>query len=144
MDFPDSSVSKESAHNTGDFGSIPGLGRFPGEEKGYPLQYSGLENAMGCIVHGVTKSRTRLSDFHFPFILSHQFSSVTQLCPTVCDPMNRSIPGLPVHHQVPEFTQTHVHRVGDAIQPSQSLSSPYPPALNPSSIRVFLMSQLFV
>ena len=61
-----------------------------------------------------------------------QFSSVTQSCPTLCDPMNRSTPGLPVHHQVPEFTQTHVHRVGDAIQPSHPLSSPSPPAPNPS------------
>ena len=61
-----------------------------------------------------------------------QFSSVAQSCPTLCDPMNRSTPGLPVHHQLPEFTQTHVHRVRDAIQPSHPLSSPYPPALNPS------------
>ena len=59
-----------------------------------------------------------------------QFSSVAQLCPTLCDPVNRSTPGLPVHHQLPEFTQTHVHRVGDAIQPSHPLSSPSPPALN--------------
>ena len=61
-----------------------------------------------------------------------QFSSVTQSCLTVCDPMNRSTPGLPVHHQFPEFTQTNVHRVGDAIQPSHPLSSPFPPAPNPS------------
>ena len=59
-----------------------------------------------------------------------QFSSVAQLCPTLCDTMNRSTPGLPVHHQLPESTQTHVHRVGDAIQPSHPLSSPSPPALN--------------
>ena len=63
---------------------------------------------------------------------SAQFSSVTQLCLTVCDPMNYSTPGLPVHHQLPEFTQTHVHWVGDAIQPSHPLSSPSPPAPNPS------------
>ena len=61
-----------------------------------------------------------------------QFSSCTQSCPTLCDPMNRSTPGLPVHHQLSEFTQTHVHRVGDAIQPSHPLSSPSPPAPNPS------------
>ena len=61
-----------------------------------------------------------------------QFSSVAQLCPTLCDPMNRSMPGLTVHHQHPEFTQTHVHRVSDAIQPSHPLSSPSPPAPNPS------------
>ena len=63
---------------------------------------------------------------------SVQFSSVAQLCPTLCDPMNCSTPGLPVHHQLLEFTQTHVHRVSDAIQPSHSLSSPSPPAPNPS------------
>ena len=66
-----------------------------------------------------------------------QFSSVPQSCPTLCDPMNRSTRGLPVYHQLPEFTQTHVHRVSDAIQPSHPLSSPSPPAPNPSSIRVF-------
>ena len=59
-----------------------------------------------------------------------QFSSVAQLCLTLCDPMNCSMPGLPVHHQLPESTQTHVHWVGDAIQPSYPLSSPSPPALN--------------
>ena len=62
--FPDSSVGKESACNEGDLGLIPGLGRSPGEEKGYPLQYSGLENPMGCIVYGVLKSQTKLSNFH--------------------------------------------------------------------------------
>ena len=61
---------------------------------------------------------------------SVQFSSVTQSCPTLCNPMNRSTPGLPVHHHLPEFTQTHVHQVSDAIQPSHSLSSPSPPAPN--------------
>ena len=59
---------------------------------------------------------------------SVQFSSVAQLCPTLCYPMNRSTPGLPVHHQLPEFTQMHVHQVGDAIQPSHPLSSLFPPA----------------
>ena len=58
MGFPHSSVGKESACNAGDPSSIPGLGRFPGEGKGYPLQYSGLENSMDCIVHGVAKSQT--------------------------------------------------------------------------------------
>ena len=61
-----------------------------------------------------------------------QFSSVAQSCLTLCDPMNRSTPGLPVHHQLPEFTQTHVHWVGDGIQPSHPLLSPSPPAPNPS------------
>ena len=68
---------------------------------------------------------------------SVQFSSVAQSCPTLCDPINCSMPGLPVHHQLPEFTQTHVHRVGDAIQPSHPLSSTSPPAPNPSQLRVF-------
>ena len=63
---------------------------------------------------------------------SDQIRSVAQSCPTLWDPMNRSTPGLPVHHQLPEFTQTHVHQVGDAIQPSHPLSSPSPPAPNPS------------
>ena len=61
-----------------------------------------------------------------------QFSSVAQSCPNLCDPMNRSTPGLPVHHHLPDFTQTHVHWLGDAIQPSHPLSSPSPPAPNPS------------
>ena len=70
-----------------------------------------------------------------PFYL--QFSSVAQSCLTLCDSMNRSTPGLPVHHQLPEFTQTHVHRVRDAIQPSQPVLSPFLPAPIPPSIRVF-------
>ena len=63
---------------------------------------------------------------------SAQFSSVAQLCPALCDPMNCSTPGLPVHHQLPEFTQTHAHWVHDAIQPSHPLSSPSSPTPNPS------------
>ena len=70
MSFPGGSDGKESACNVGDLGLIPGLGRSPGEGKGYPLQYSGLENSMDCIVHGVAKSQTRLSDFHFQRDLS--------------------------------------------------------------------------
>ena len=61
-----------------------------------------------------------------------QFSSVAQSCLTLCNPMNRSTPGLPVHHQLSKLTQTYIHRVGDAIQPSHPLSSPFPPAPNPS------------
>ena len=73
-----------------------------------------------------------------------QFSSVTQSCPTLCDPINHSTPGLPVHLQLPEFAQTHVHRVSDAIQPSHPLSSPSPSTPNPSQHqRLFPMSQLF-
>ena len=73
-----------------------------------------------------------------------QFSSVTQSYLTLCDPMNRSTPGLPVHHQLLEFTQTYVHRVSDAIQPSHPLLSPSPPATNPSQHQsLFPMSQHF-
>ena len=76
-----------------------------------------------CLVLG-RKAMTTIS--------SVQFSSIAQSCPTLCDPMNCSMPGLPVHHQLPEFTQTHARRVSDAIQPSHPLSSPSPPATNPS------------
>ena len=68
----------------------------------------------------------------YPYLHSDQIRSVAQSCLTLCDLMNRSTPGLPVHHQLPEFTQTHIHRVSDAIQPSHPLSSPSPPAPNPS------------
>ena len=112
--FPGGSDGKESACSAGDQSSIPGLVRSPGEENSYPLQYSGLENSMDREAWQATV----------------QFSSVAQLCPTLCDSMNCSKPGLPVHHQLPEFTQTHVHRVGDAIQPSHPLSSPFPPDFN--------------
>ena len=71
------------------------------------------------------------------------FSSLAQLCLKPCDPMNRSTPGFPVHHQLPEFTQTQVHWVGDAIQPSHPPSFPSPPARNPSQHQSFPMSQLF-
>ena len=68
-----------------------------------------------------------------PFLSSVQFSSIQSLSRVwLCDPMNHSTPGLPVHHQLPQFTQTHVHQVGDAIQPSHPRSSPSPPAPNPS------------
>ena len=68
--------------------------------------------------------------FCWETLIRNQFSSVTQSCPTLCDPMNRRTPGLPVHHQPPESTQTHVHWVSDAVQPSHPLSSPSPPAFN--------------
>ena len=73
-----------------------------------------------------------VQDIQLRLALSDQITSVAQLCPTLFDPMNRSMSGLPVHHQLPEFTQTHVRRVSDAIQPSLPLSSPSPPAPNPS------------
>ena len=78
-------------------------------------------------VHGILQARI-LEWVTMPSFLTLyplQFSSVAQSCPTLCDPTNCSTPGLPVHHQLPEFTQTHVHRVGDAIQPSHPLLSPY-------------------
>ena len=70
--FPCGSAGKESARNVGDLGSIPELERSPGEGKGYPLQYSGLENSMDCTVHGISKRRTQMSDFHFQFITDKQ------------------------------------------------------------------------
>ena len=90
--------------------------------------------AWRAAIHGVAKSQTRLSYFHHHHSRLHigQFSSVAQSRPTLCDPMNHSTPGLPVHHQLPEFTQTRVHRDGDAIQPSHPRSSPSPPAPSPS------------
>ena len=93
---------KESACNAGDLlCSIPGLGRSPGEGKGYPLQYSGLENSMDCTVHGVAKSRTRLSDFRFtPWKESYDQRAAAakslQSCPTLCDPRDGSPPGSPI------------------------------------------------
>ena len=73
----------------------------------------------------------------------NQFSSVTQSCLTLCNLMDCSTPGFHVHHQLPELTQTPVHRVSDATQPSHPLSSPFPPAPNPSQHQSFPMSQLF-
>ena len=132
---------------------IPGLVRSPGEGNGNPLQYSCLENPMNrgawqAAVHGVTRVGHNLvtkpplylylylSIYLFIYLyISVQFSSVAQLCPTLCDPMNCSMPGLLVHHQLLDSTQTHVHLVGDASQPSHLLLSPSPPI--PPSIRVF-------
>ena len=117
-----------------------------GEGNGNPLQYSCLENprdrgAWWATVYGVAQSWTwlkRLSSSSSRFI-SIIFldsipvaSSVTQLCLTLCDPMDCSMPGFPVHHQLLDPPQTHVHQVSDAIQPSHPLSSPSPPAPNPS------------
>ena len=83
-----------------------------------------MKNSSDGLISRLNMAKERIGDC--------QFSSVAQSCPTLCDPMNRSTPGLPVHHQLPEFTQTHVRRVGDAIQPSHPRSSPSPPAPNPS------------
>ena len=90
MSFPGSSDDKESTCNAGDLGSIPGLGRSPGEGNGNPLEYSGLENSMDCIVYGVTKSRTRLSDFHFHWYALNckvfTFYSHSYFCSQDCSP----------------------------------------------------------
>ena len=103
-------------------GKIPGLGR--SLEKGKVTHSSTL----AWRILWTLQSRMPLSlSLH-----SVQFSSVAQSCPTLCNPMNHSTTGLPVHHQLREFSQTHVHRVSDAIQPSHPLSSPSPPAPNPS------------
>ena len=80
--------------------------------------------------------------FKIPWLLFLKFSPVTQSCPTLCNPMNHSMPGLPVHHQLPEFTQTHVHWVGDAIQPSHPLLSPSPTFNLSQHQGLFKMSQL--
>ena len=100
------------------------VGRSPGGGNCNPLQYFGLGNPVDRGSWRVTGSQ-RVGH-------SVQFSSVSQSWPTLCDPMNRSTPGLPVRHHLPEFTQTHVHPVRDAIQPSHPRSSPSPPAPNPS------------
>ena len=118
----------------------------PGEGNGNSLQYSCLENSIDkgawwATVLGVTKSWNDWATntpTHFLLPLwgqdhgfwAHQFSSVAQSCPTLREPMNHSTLGLPVHHQFPESTQTHVHWVGDTIQPSHLLSSPSLPAFN--------------
>ena len=89
---------------------------------------------LGSFLRPETHSQFSLQNI-FDQCFPHQFSSVqsvAQSCLTLCDPMNRSTPGLPVHHQLPEFTQTHVHQIGEAIQPPHPLSSPSLPAPNPS------------
>ena len=84
----------------------------------------------GSSVHGILQAR---------IMEWVQCSSVAQVCPTLCDPMDHSTPGLPVHHKLPESTQTHAHQVGDAIQPSHPLLSPSPPAPNPSQHQGLLL-----
>ena len=104
-------------------GDLPNPGIEPGS---FTFQADALTSEQRLDVESLVLA-TKLPNY-----FSSQFSSVAQSCPTLCDPMNCSTPGLPVHHQLPEFTQTHAHRVGDAIQPSHPLSSPSPPAPNPS------------
>ena len=108
---------KELSSHAGDPSLISRSGRSPGEGTGNPFQYSCLENFMDRGAWWATL---------------HQIRSVAQSCLTLCDPMNRSTPGHPVHHQLPEFTQTDIYPVSDAIQPSHPLSCPSPPAPNPS------------
>ena len=86
LGFPCGSAGKESACNAGDLGSIPGLGRSPRGGKGYPLQYSGLEKSMDSIVHGVAKSQTQLSDFHFTSPVDPKLSLFSQFFPTPGQP----------------------------------------------------------
>ena len=111
-DFPCSGIGQESACRCSRC-KRPGLGD--------PLEWE-------------MATQASIPAWRIPWTEEPQFSSVAQLCPTLCDPMNRSTPGLPVHHQILEFTQTRVHRVSDAIQPSHPLSSPSPPAPNPSPL----------
>ena len=96
-----------------------------------------------CCLSSCLRRKLRAFSSACLLIFSQSVSSIAQPCPTLCDPMNCSTPGLPVHHKLPEFNQTHVHRVGDAIQPSHPLSSPSPPALNLSQHQGFQMSRLF-
>ena len=141
-----------NARDVKDTGLIPGLGRSPGGGHGNPLQYSCLENLMDtgawwATFHRDAQSQTRLKQLtHITRLgyceycyyehrgvcisLNHQFSSVAQSCLTLCDSMDCSMPGLPIHHQLLEFTQTHVHWVSDAFQPSHPLLSPSPPSFN--------------
>ena len=105
------------------------------------LKISKIERNMAKItkknLKGRQKGNNDLPKLKAKIFLTSQFSSVAQSCPTICDPMNRSTPGLPVHHHLPEFTQTHIHRVRDAIQPSHPGLSSSQLASNHPSIRVF-------
>ena len=117
------------------FGKIPGRRKWQPTPVYLPGKSHGQRSLVGYNPWGHKRVRQDLGtkQQHVCMcVYSVQFSSVAHLCPTLCDPMNRSTPGLLVHHQLLEFTQTHVHRVSDAIQPSHPLSSPSPPAPNPS------------
>ena len=125
LGFPGGTSVKEPACPSGlgprHAGSIPGSGSFPGEGNGNQFQYSCLEDptdrgAWRGTVHRVAQSRTRLKRLSMAHkVISYQFSSVPQSCPTLCDPMDCSMPSFPVHHQLPELFQTHVHWASDAI-----------------------------
>ena len=113
-------------------GNIPDPGIKPKSPACPALQ----ANSLSLVPPGkhIEKNKQRLLPYHIHrnYSVNYQFSLVAHSCPTLCDPVNRSTPGLRVHHQFSEITQTHVHRVSDAIQPSHRLSSPSPPAHNPS------------
>ena len=128
----------------------PCLGRLHGESISSQLSISAYRGVSGvkshphCLTTLSLPSQQCCQEITWISLISVQFSSLAQSCPTLLDPMNLSTPGLPVCHQLPEFAQTHVHWVGDAIQPSHPLSSPSPPA--PKSLSAsesFQMSQLF-
>ena len=106
-------------------------------------QTTAIRNNAGDLTSLMLNNKNSQTQKNTPFVAVDQLSSVAQSCLTLCDPMNRSTPGLPVHHQLPEFTQTHVHRVGDAIQPSHPLFVPFScPQSFPAS-GSFPMNQLF-
>ena len=100
MGFPGGSAGTESSCNAGDLGSIPGLRRSPGEGKGYPLQYSGLENSTDCIVHGVAKSWTQPRDFHFTGKDTFIICGITDL---QCGPVHRLVCGITIFHYIYAF-----------------------------------------
>ena len=118
------SDGKESSCNAGNLGSTPGLGRSPGEGQGYPLQYSGLENSMDCIGHGVAKSPTRLSDFHFPLIQEKESETVSRsVVSDSCNRMGCSPPGSSVHRDSPgKNTGVGCHSLLQGSFPTQGLN----------------------
>ena len=103
------------------------VGNIPWRRERPPTPVSGLENYIGCIAHEFTKNQARLSNFHTSYLIYHFSCSVVS---NFLQSLDCSTPGFLVHHQLPELTQTHIHRVSDAIQPSHPLSSPSPPAFN--------------
>ena len=144
LDFPHGSDSKETACNAGDLGFDPWVGNIPWRREWLPTpvflsgKFHGQRTLVGSLSLTPPGSPYIIYIIYKIYIYIYVYnsfgtwsvSSVPQSCPTICSTMNRSTPGLPVHHQLPESTQIHVHRVGDAIQPSHPLSSPSPPALN--------------